>query len=161
VTTWVVDASPLVFLAKLGRLDLLRSGADTVFIPPAVLTEIHAKQDQATRAIEQAHRSWLRIRSVSYREAVDILLADLGLGEAEVIALARETGADRVVLDDLDARRRARRLGLDLVGTVGLLLAARLRGEIPSLGDEIKRLQSLGFRISSSLVDAVLHEAGE
>ena len=64
-------------------------------------------------------------------------------------------------MDDLDARRRARRLGFDLTGTMGLLLAARLRGEIPSVRLEIERLVALGFRVAPSLVEAVLDEAGE
>jgi hypothetical protein len=66
-----------------------------------------------------------------------------------------------VVLDDLDARRFARRLGLGMVGTVGLLLAARLRGELPSLHQEIEQLEVLGFRVAPDLVEAVLRVAGE
>jgi predicted nucleic acid-binding protein len=161
VTTWIVDTSPLVFLAKLRHLDLLREGADTICVPQAVLSEVRARPDEATQAIEQASLSWLSVRQVSNREAVEILRADLDVGEAEVIVLARETHADRIVMDDLDARRFARRLGFDLIGTMGLLLAARLRGEIPSVREEIERLVGLGFRVSPSLVEAILREAGE
>ncbi|NJL28499.1 MAG: DUF3368 domain-containing protein [Thermoanaerobaculia bacterium] len=75
--------------------------------------------------------------------------------------LAQETRATKLVLDDLDARRRARRLGLPVVGTVGLLLAAKLRGELPSVAIEVDRLQKLGFHASESLVAAVLDAAGE
>jgi predicted nucleic acid-binding protein len=161
VTTWVVDTSPLIFLSKLGRLGLLRRSAEAVCVPRAVMDELQAKPDETTRAIEQASGSWLSVCQVHNRDAVEVLLADLDLGEAEAIVLAKEINADRVVMDDLDARRFARRVGLDLIGTVGLLLAARLRGEIPSLGEEIERLQALGFRVASSLVQAVLQEAGE
>ena len=105
--------------------------------------------------------SWLSVGQINNRDLVDILQVDLDLGEAEVVALAREVAADRVVMDDLDARRIARRVGLDLIGTVGLLLAARLRGEIPAVRVEIERLLDLGFRVSPSLVEAVLKEAGE
>jgi hypothetical protein len=60
------------------------------------------------------------------------------------------------------ARRRfADRLGLRSVGTLGLLLAARLRGEIPFLRDEIARLRHGGFRAAPALVAAILREAGE
>ncbi|MFC1976256.1 DUF3368 domain-containing protein [Chloroflexota bacterium] len=159
MTIWVVDASPLIFLSKLDRLDLLRKGADTVYVPQAVLDEIQAKPDEATIAVEQAGRSWLSILQVDNRSTVEILLADLDLGEAEVIALAREIKADRVVMDDLDARRLARRVGLDLIGTMGLLLAAHLRGEIPSMREEIEQLRAFGFHVSPSLVEAILREA--
>jgi predicted nucleic acid-binding protein len=161
VTVWVVDTSSLIFLAKLGHLDLLRRRADKVCIPQAVLDEVRAKPDEATRAIEEAGQSWLSVREVSDRRTVEILLAVLDLGEAEVIALAKELDADRVVMDDLDARRFARRAGFALVGTLGMLLAARLNGEIPSVGDEIARLRALGFRATPSLVEAIMREAGE
>ncbi len=159
MTTWVVDTSPLLFLAKLGRLDLLKAGADTIFVPQAVVDEIRAKPDEAAQLFEDASLDWLAIRQVSNRQAVEILLADLGLGEAETIVLAKELGADRVVMDDLDARRFARRVGLELIGTLGLLLVAHLQGAIPSLRAEIDRLQSLGFHVSTTLVEAILHEA--
>jgi len=148
-------------LAKLGRLELLQKSADTICAPQAVLDEVRVRPDAATRAVEKASRSWLSVREVNNRYAVEILLAGLDLGEAEVIALAKECRADRLVLDDLDARRFARRMGLDIVGTMGLLLAARLRGEIPSVKEEIQRLQALGFRVAPALVNAVLREAGE
>jgi len=90
-----------------------------------------------------------------------VLKRELGDGEAEAITLALETHAARIVLDDLDARRLADRLGLKLVGTLGLLLASKLRGEIPSLRAEIDRLRNEGFRASPALVEAILRSAGE
>jgi predicted nucleic acid-binding protein len=156
-----VDTGPLVFLAKLGRLDLLRDSADRVCIPRAVLTEVHAKPDAATVAIDHACQTWLSVCDVTNSRGVELVQADLDLGEAEVIALAHELDADRVVLDDLDARRFARRVGLSLIGTLGLLLAAKLRGELPSFRVEIERLEALGFRIAPSVVEAVLRDAGE
>ena len=161
MTTWVVNTSPLIFLAELGHLDLLHRNADIICVPPAVLDEVRVKPDRAAQAVDQATQSWLLVRKVGNRQAVEILQADLDLGEAEVIVLAREIGADRVVVDDLDARRIARRLDLELVGTIGLLLSARLRGEIPSIRGEIERLEALGFRVAPDLVEAVLRAAGE
>jgi predicted nucleic acid-binding protein len=48
-----------------------------------------------------------------------------------------------------------------VVGTLGLLLSARLRGEIPSLHAEIDRLRAAGFRMSEHLVTAALEASGE
>jgi predicted nucleic acid-binding protein len=161
MSVWIVDTSPLIFLAKLNRLDLLRQGAEEILAPPAVLREISERQDEAARQVEEARRDWLRTRAVEDRLLSTVLQTDLGEGEAEAIALALEVGAARIVLDDLDARRFADRLGLRSVGTLGLLLAARLRGEIPSLRDEIARLRHGGFRAAPALVAAILREAGE
>jgi predicted nucleic acid-binding protein len=158
---WVVDTGPLIFLAKLDRLELLQRGADEILVPPAVLAEVRTLHDEATQKIEVAGQSWLQIQTVDDYSKMRLLLADLDTGEAEVIALAQTVNANRVVMDDLDARRFAHRVGLSVVGTMGLLLAARLRGEIPSVKAEIERLRQLGFWTSQSLVEAILQAAGE
>ena len=59
--------------------------------------------------------------------------------------LTKELDAERLVMDDQDARRFADRSGLKTVGTPGTLLAAKQRGEIASLRQEIERLLNLGF----------------
>ncbi|HNB53869.1 MAG TPA: DUF3368 domain-containing protein [Anaerolineales bacterium] len=161
MSLWVADAGPLIFLAKLNRLDLLTRTGDNFCLPQAVMVEIHAKSDEACRRVEVATHTWLKIQTVKNREAVELLLADLDLGESEVITLAREIKADKVLINDLDARRFARRVGLSMIGTVGILLAARLRGDIPSLKDELERLQEYGFRISKPLLEEVLLAANE
>jgi hypothetical protein len=161
VTVWVIDTSPLLFLAKLGHLELLRKSAETICIPQAVLDEVQMKPDSASEMIGNATEDWSSVCKVASQQSVEFLLADLDLGEAEVIALAKEVDAQRVVMDDLDARRFARRVGLQPVGTLGILLAARLRDEILSVKQEIERLESLGFRASIALVEAILHETGE
>lgn len=161
MTTWVIDTGPLVFLAKLDRLELLRSSTETVYIPTAVLDEVLVKSDIAAEVVRSATETWLSVQEVTNQQSLEFLLADLDLGEAEVIALAKEIDAERVIMDDLDARRFARRVGLKPIGTLGLLLAARLRDEIPSVGQEIEKLESLGFYASPALVKAILREAGE
>ncbi|MBI3166600.1 MAG: DUF3368 domain-containing protein [Chloroflexi bacterium] len=159
MSLWVADAGPLIFLAKLDRLNLL--GNEDIRVPAAVMMEIGAKADEACKRIEQAANTWIKVQEVTNRETVQLLLAGLDLGEAEVIALAKEVNADFVLLDDLDARRFARRVGLSAIGTIGILLTARLKGDIPSLREEIARLQTHGFRISKFLLDEVLKTAGE
>lgn len=155
----VADAGPLIFLAKLNRLNLL-SRAD-IRIPAAVMTEIRAKADAACNQIEQAANDWLKVIEVQNRVIVQLLLADLDLGEAEVIAVAKEINADTLLLDDLDARRFAKRVGFATIGTVGILLSARLQGEISSLRHELNQLQTHGFRISKTLMEEALKAAGE
>lgn len=160
MSLWVVDTSSLLFLAHLDRLDLLRREADEILVPPAVLQELRAKTDSAVKRIE-SQRSWLRLEAPQDMKTLGVLRLDLDAGEAEVIALAYERSADRTVMDDLAGRRYARRLGLPLIGTVGLLLAARLRGEVASLKIEIERLRAVGFFVSEALVAEVLKSAGE
>ena len=156
----LVDAAPLIYLARLGHLELLLLGVDEVLVPTVVLAEIRAKRDYSTQQVEQYLDSWLEICG---RTQADMLrfIPDLGAGEREVMAQALQEGIMSVVLDDLDARRVSRRVGLEPVGTVGLLLPAKKRSLLPSLEDEIKRLRQYGFWISETLVHQVLEEAGE
>lgn len=161
MSLWVADTSPLIFLAKLDRLDLLQRGAKEILVPPAVVAEVQEYRDEAHWRIEEALDKWLTVTPVRDRGVVEVLLADLDPGEAETIALALEIRAERVVMDDLDGRRFARRVELNAIGTLGLLLAACLRGELPSLRAEIERLEEGGFRIGESLRQAVLEAAGE
>jgi len=161
MSLWVVDTSPLVFLAKLDRLELLRNSADEILLPPAVLDEVRGHEDVASSMIHDATGSWLNVKAAESRRIVEVLKPAIGPGEAEALALAQEVRADRIVLDDLDARRHARRLGVSPVGTLGLLLGARLRGELPSVKEEIQRLGDLGFYASGTLVDAILKAADE
>lgn len=161
MSAWIVDASPLIFLSKLDRLDLLERAAREILTPPAVLAELRAHRDAATKRLLETTERWLRPREPSHRELLDRLLLDLDRGEAEVLALAQECAAERVVLDDLAARRAARRLRIPVVGTLGVLLAARLRGEVASLRAEIERLRTAGFRASEALITHVLEAAGE
>lgn len=161
MTGWVVDAGPLIFLAKIQRLPLLYKSADELWIPDAVWDEVHSISDESTEAIAALEGEKLQRRTVGSSASLSLLSRLVDPGEAEVLALAQEAHADRVVLDDLDARRLARQLGLTMVGTIGILLAAKLRGDIPSLHDEIHRLETHGFFISHRLRAAVLKEADE
>ena len=157
----VADAGPLIFLAKLERLNLLQITGDEVCIPSAVMAEIRVKNDEACSKIMSASKTWLQVKEVKNKEAVQLLLADLDLGEAEVIVLANEIKADRLLLDDLDARRFARRIKLPIIGTLGILLTAKLQGEIPSVKHEIEKLQEYGFWANENLVSRILSVAGE
>ncbi|HEX3528965.1 MAG TPA: DUF3368 domain-containing protein [Thermoanaerobaculia bacterium] len=158
---WISDTSPLLFLAKLDRLDLLRQAVGEIMAPEAVFREIKQRHDPASQQIEDARQSWLKARAVTDAALVEVLQADLDEGEAEVIALAFELGADRVLMDDLDGRRLARRIGLTPVGTLGVLLGARQAGKISSLRAEIEKLLNTGFRAHEDLIAGVLREAGE
>lgn len=156
----VSNASPIIFLTKLNRLELLHLGVDEVLIPTAVLTEIRAKQDDVTQHLEKHLNTWLKECALTQQEVVQ-LLVDLDEGERAVIAQALQERVTSIATDDMAARRLARRLGLEPIGTVGLLLAAKKRGMLPSLQDEIERLRTLGFWITDDLVHQALREAGE
>lgn len=90
-----------------------------------------------------------------------LLKEELDAGESEAIVLARESGAKLILLDDRAARRKARTLGLPMIGTLGVLLMAKDRGLLPLLKPLLDTLQQVGFRMSNDLYQQVLNSAGE
>ena len=161
MSVWVVNTSPLVFLGHLGRLELLQDEGREIYIPRAVVEEVAQKPDTAAQALQMACATWMQVRDVADRTRVNLVQAALHKGEAEAIVLATELQAERLVMDDQDARRFADRCGLQTVGTLGILLTAKKDGKIASLQAEIERLLALGFRVNPRLVTAVLQSAGE
>ena len=87
---------------------------------------------------------------------------DLDLGEAETIALALELGADLVLLDEKEGRHAAQRLGLRVLGVVGVLLEAKVSGNIDAVRPLLDGLrQTAGFYLSSPVYKHALSLAGE
>lgn len=159
-TCVVADAGPLIGLARIGRLELLRGLFSSTIVPPAVYAEcIRAPEKPGAAAIAQAvHDQWLMVRSLS--KPAQTLPIGLGLGEREAITLALELLC-LILLDDKLARAAARTAGLSVIGTGGLLLAAKSRSLIPSVGPALAQLQSSGYHFSDELVTKILTLAGE
>ncbi len=71
-------------------------------------------------------------------------------GEAEAIALALEKNC-KIVLDDKQARLMAKRLGVNVIGTIGLFIRAKQNGLIELLKPILDELENNGFRMSADL----------
>lgn len=150
----VVDAGPLIYLAVLGHYDLLWHFFDPVYIPTAVYGEVvQAGQDMpgARETQKGVDEGKIQVVSVSDRLAVEMLLSELDAGESEVIVLAREQGISRVIIDDKRARLHALRLGLDVTGTIGILLLAQTAGLDVNMKESLDELRQHNFRISDTL----------
>lgn len=160
----VSDTSPLIYLAWVGQLDLLRRLYGEVLVPQAVWIEM-TQGGTLTGAVElQAAREagWLRVQAVAPSARVSQLAADaLGEGEMEAITLAANLHAILIV-DDLDGRRVARQLGVEITGTLGVLVRAKRENQVTSVRPLLLRLmQETNFRLSWQLVDAALADLGE
>ena len=100
----VVNASPLILLAKAGHLDLLRVGGFGVRVPDAVIAEIEAQGVEDPAAVAVRSTAWLQV--VSTPVIPDRVASwSLGAGESGVLAVALETPDCEVILDDRAARR--------------------------------------------------------
>lgn len=156
----VSNTTLIIALALVGRLELLRQLYGEVFIPPSVETEIQAGGIEAAGAPELASAAWVRVVSLKDpRRAV--YLADLDRGEAEAIALAEELKARVLIMDERLGRRHARRLGLPLTGTLGVLIKAKQQGLIGAVKPLIEELAQAGIRLGDDVIQEALQLAGE
>jgi len=90
-----------------------------------------------------------------------MLLASLGPGEAEVLALAHEEDVDLLLLDDLKARKSAGMAGLRLAGLLGFLLTAKNLGLVSQIAPLVQQLRENAFRVGEKVIRDVLEKAGE
>jgi len=157
----VSNSSPIIHLAKIGKLDLLKLLFNTVKIPKAVYQEcvIEGGSRPEVKLIKSAR--WIKVLEVDDTNLIKLLKTQIDEGESEAIVLALEIGADLVLLDDYEAREKARIFGLKVTGTIGVLLKAKKMGLIKNLKKEIENLQSSGFWIKEDLIKEILGVAGE
>ncbi|NJN99851.1 MAG: DUF3368 domain-containing protein [Anaerolineales bacterium] len=158
----VSNTTPLIGLAVIEHFDLLFHLFGKIHIAQAVYDEaVLAGREVGGAKREVSTASWIETIAVKDRLAVEVLLDELDLGEAETIVLARELGADWVLMDEKKGRRKLSEMGLNKIGTLGILLKAKQADLIPMIRPELEQLQQRGFSLSKTVTDAVLHQAGE
>ena len=157
---WVVNASPLIALAKTENLPLLMVLSDELVIPSGVSKEI------LSGAEEDSARKWISSEGNEHIVEVDIIVPtiagwDLGRGESEVLSYAYTHPGFEAIVDDRAARHCAESLGVPVRGTLGVLLLAKKEGRLENVKAILGELQKVGFRIDSGLVEKALRLAGE
>ena len=153
------DTSVINYLATIGQVELLHLQFGKIFVLPAVRREIHAKAGlPGTVPADLARESgWLTVQAPKPCPTLDQLFAELDTGEAEAIALACELKPAIVSLDEADGRMEARRLGLAIIGTVGILVTARQSGQLKQIKPLLDRLiQAHRFRLNRNLYDQLV-----
>jgi len=160
----ISNTSPLLNLAIIGHLDLLREQFGVVMIPTAVLRELRVEEALPGSAVlhQALEEGWIQVQPVKDRALTQLLQRSLDDGEAEAIALAAQMQADWLLLDERDGRLAAKTLGLHVTGALGVLLRAKRESRITSLRETLETLQSqAGFHIAPALFEELLRSAGE
>lgn len=148
----VSDASPLIALLRVRRVELLREVFGRVVVPDAVWHEIAEAGKDKAGGEGFASLEWIDRRTVSDQSLVSLLRQNLGAGEAEAIVLAREAGAAFLIMDERLGRTAAKNLGLNVVGLVGILSEARQRGILQDANELMDGLRDgAGFWLSDDL----------
>jgi len=159
----VADAGPLIGLARVGLLDLLRQLYGRVLIPVQVLDELQISEDRpgslALRTAVQA--GWLQSVLVASSEELESLGLALGPGEASAILLAGRSPCRFLLLDERRGRAVAKRRELRVVGTGGVLLTAKQQRLLEQVSIALDRLAKAGYRLAPELRNQILILAGE
>lgn len=156
----VADSSPLIVLAKIGRLEILPKLNQRILVPSTVWREVVINKPPSfdSRSLEEAN--WIEIvdlGTVPLSEA----LQQLDPGETAAIQLAEQYPGCRLLMDERLGRRIASQLGIRVVGTLGLLVEAKYQGLIPAVRAEIQRLLEVGHFLSEELIQQVLLHSQE
>lgn len=159
----VADTGPLIALARVDQLELLRGLYRETRVPPMVHSElaIDTARPGAKVLAGAFVAGWIKVRPVVDSNAVAQLVRLLDPGESEAIVLAAPEGARFLLIDDARGRKIARRRGLAVVGVAGVLLNAKSRGALAELTPVLESLSRVGYRLSARLIAAVLERAGE
>jgi predicted nucleic acid-binding protein len=152
---WVADAAPIIVLGKAGLLHLLPDLVADLLMPSQVAREIRGgpSSDPARLALDQGFGTCVPVR---YIPVAIRRLPALHAGEKAVLALARQRGGCRVVLDDYKGRAAADALGLPKIGTLGILVAAARLGLVPSLRSAVGAVRAAGMYLDEATARAIL-----
>jgi predicted nucleic acid-binding protein len=158
----VSDTSALSNLAIVDHLWLLKTIYQSVIVPDVVASELADASNPTISAILQL--DWIQTQSLANSQLANQLQQERGLdaGEANAIALALELQADDLLIDERLGRQEAIRLGLSIIGILGILLVAKQRNLIPHVQPVMDTLiNKAGFRVSPQLYKQVLVLAQE
>jgi len=157
----VCDSTALIGLAKIGNLELLENIFGEIFVPNAVFVEVvdRGKGRPGTKEVQDAR--WIRKRSVKDNRTVEMLVAEMGRGEAEVLVLGKELNANWLILDDERARNSAQSAEFHIIGLGGILLLAKQLGFIPAVKPLLDQLESKNFRLGIRVRKEILKKANE
>ena len=154
----IANTTPLIALADIGYLHLLKRLYGEIHIPQAVCDEII---DDPARSVVNENSDWIIVDQISDTTQKKMYQAKLYAGEVEVMILAQEQNADLVIIDDNIAKKTAKYLGLQVTGTLGILLKSKQSGIIQAVKPILELLINDGLYIGEDVKEYVLNAAGE
>lgn len=148
--TIISDASCIILLDKIGELILLKKLFGKI-----------TTTKQIAREFAKPLPGWFEIKEPKEKKYQKILEATVDKGEASAIALALEYDNCLLIIDDLKGRKLAKELKIQITGTLGILVDAKLRGHIKSVKNILQKIKSTNFRLTQELETNILSKAKE
>jgi predicted nucleic acid-binding protein len=150
----VADTSPINYLVLIDAVGVLPELYENIIVPNAVFEELQAAETpEKVREFVKVFPPWLDLRQATV--LLDSELSELDAGEREAIALAEELNANALIIDERAGREEAKRRGIFIIGTLGILNSAAEKGLL-DLSDALEKLQQTSFRASEKLISDLL-----
>ena len=154
----VADCSALIALSACGQLDLLEKLFEIVVVPEAVYQEATVADKKEARQLKTFLQG--KVRKVDISQYV-FLDAFADLGETEAMLLYKQLTADKLLIDDKRGRKVAKINNISIIGSLGVLLAAKERGLITEIAPLLKLIERSDVHLAENLVKMVLELANE
>ena len=158
----VSNSSPLITLARVGHLDLLRKLFVEIHIAAEVRHEVVERGSGKPAADLVGAADWIKTHPTASADEVATLRAShaLGTGELATILLGRKLNSDLAIIDERSARRLAQANGLAVMGCVGILETGHRRGLVEDLRHVYQQLLANGIRIDEGILNESLANCG-
>jgi uncharacterized protein len=157
----VVNSAPIISLSLINKFYLLKELFEEIIVPDAVYNEIVHKGINRAGSNELIKATWIDIVKVENINAKELIMLELDEGEAEVIEIAKEKKIYTVLIDEFAGRQYASLLGINVIGTLGILLSCKKLGLISEIRPLIDILIKKKRYINKALYTSILHNAGE
>ncbi|MEI6205241.1 MAG: DUF3368 domain-containing protein [Desulfuromonadales bacterium] len=152
------NTTPFIALSAIGRLDLMQSLFSSVYVVDDVVDECSHGGIIAVPDLKTL--DWIKVVP-TYPAAMASILLELDRGERNTISTAIDMRADRIIIDEKIGRNIADYLGLQVTGTLGILLKAKTSGLIPSFSEAARLMVERGIHYNPKLVERLVRVAGE
>jgi len=146
----ISDTSSLIALESIMELELLQKMFREIYITDEIQKEFGSKLP-----------SWIKVKKLHDRTMLQVITLELDLGEASGIALALEMPDSLLIIDEKKGRNYANRLGINMIGILGVLIRAKEKGIIETLRPILNKLNECDFRMSEKLETDILKRVGE
>jgi predicted nucleic acid-binding protein len=156
----ISNTSPLLYLHRVEVMHWLPKLFSEVWVPQQVFHELQQGREKGHDVPDPAAHGWLR-QVDPLNMPSEWLALDLGAGELAAMSLALEHPSKILLLDDRLARQTAKAAGLNVWGTLRILLEAKRHGLTERVEPLITRLSQTGMWFSTELRQRILALAGE
>lgn len=160
----ISNSSPLIYLSKLRKENLLKKLLKEIIIPKEVYEEVVYRKEEkyldALRIKNAVNEGWIKVKKIKIDKEIIEFAKEIDIGEAAVISLARKLKPSLILIDDASARAIAESFGFNVQGTLYVLLLAYKKKILNNkeIKELLSELISAGFRISTELYSKILNE---